>query len=52
MKPLSLGYSERDTSSVFDILLFIYLSKYETIVRSSALSFGHADPDPSSVSLQ
>jgi len=23
--------------------------KYETIVRSSASSFGHSDPDPSSV---
>ena len=34
----------------FSISIFIYLSKYETIVRSSVLSFGHSDPDPSSVS--
>ena len=25
--------------------------EYETIVRSSAWSFGHSDPDPSSVSV-
>ena len=34
---------------LFDILIFIYFFKYETIVRSSARSFGHSDPDPSSV---
>jgi hypothetical protein len=27
----------------------IYFSKYKTIVRSSTWSFGHSDPDPSSV---
>ena len=30
-------------------LISIYFFKYETIVRSSAWSFGHLDPDPSSV---
>ena len=35
---------------LFYILIFIYFFKYETIVRSSAWSFGHSDPDPSSVS--
>ena len=28
---------------------FLYFFEYETIVRSSAWSFGHSDPDPSSV---
>ena len=31
------------------ILIFIYFFKYETIVRSSAWSFGHLDFDPSTV---
>ena len=31
------------------LLIFIYIFKYKTIVRSSAYSFGHSDPDPSSV---
>ena len=34
---------------LFYILILIYFFKYETIVRSSASSFGHSDPDPSSV---
>ena len=34
---------------LFYILIFIYFFEYETIVRSSAWSFGHSDPDPSSV---
>ena len=33
----------------FISLIFIYFVEYETIVRSSAWSFGHSDPDPSSV---
>jgi hypothetical protein len=33
---------------LFSIL--IYLFEYETIIRSSASSFGHSDPDPNSVS--
>ena len=34
-------------------LLYIYIFfKYETIVRSSAWSFGHSDPDPSSVKYE
>ena len=34
---------------LFYIFIFIYFFKYETIVRCSAWSFGHSDPDPSSV---
>ena len=34
---------------LFYILISIQFLKYETIVRSSASSFGHSDPDPSSV---
>ena len=33
----------------FYILILIYFFEYETIVRSRAWSFGHSDPDPSSV---
>ena len=34
---------------LFYILIFVYFFKYETIVRNSAWSFGHSDPDLSSV---
>ena len=34
---------------LFYILILIYFFEYETIVRSSAWSFGHSGPDPSSV---
>ena len=34
---------------LFYILIFNYFFRYETIARSSAWSFGHSDPDPSSV---
>ena len=34
---------------LFSLLILIYFFEYETIVRSSALSFGHSDPDPRSV---
>ena len=34
---------------LFYIFIFIYLFEYETIVRSSASSFGHSGPDPGSV---
>ena len=34
------------------ILTLIYSFKYEIIDRSSALSFGHLDPDPSSVNYK
>ena len=34
---------------LFSILIFIYFLKYETIVGSSAWSFGDSDSDPSSV---
>jgi hypothetical protein len=34
---------------LFSLLILIYFFKYETIVSSSALPFGHSDPDPSSV---
>ena len=30
---------------LFSLLIFTYFFKYETIVRSSAWSFGHSDPD-------
>ena len=36
----------------FSISISIYLFKYETIVRSSAWSFGHSYPDPSSVNTE
>ena len=36
---------------LFYILIFIYFFKYETIVRSSAWSFGHLNPDQSSVTV-
>jgi hypothetical protein len=36
---------------IFVSFAFIYFLKYETIVRRSAWSFGHSDPDPSSVIL-
>jgi hypothetical protein len=39
----------QDFFSLFYILILIPFLKYETIVRSCALSFGHLDPDPSSV---
>ena len=37
---------------LFYILIFTYSFKYETNVRSSAWSFGHSDPDPSSVIVE
>ena len=33
----------------FVCYIFIYVFKYETVDRSSTWSFGHPDPDPSSV---
>ena len=33
---------------LFYILIFIYFFKYDTIVKSSAWSFWHSDPDPPS----
>ena len=38
------------TGSFFLFYILIYFFEYETIVRSSAWSFGHSDPNPSSVS--
>ena len=35
---------------LYSNLNFIVFFQYETIVRSSAWSFGHSHPDPSSVS--
>ena len=35
----------------FYVSIFINFFKYETIVRSSASSFGHSDPDPSCVQV-
>ena len=34
------------------VLIFNCFFRYETIVRSSAWSFGNSDPDPSSVSRE
>ena len=34
---------------LFHNLIFIYFFEYETVVRSSGLSFSDSDPDPSSV---
>jgi hypothetical protein len=42
-------YRPKERFFVFYILVFFFFLKYETIVRSSASSFGHSDPDPSSV---
>ena len=42
-------YFQYASKDFFSLLIFIYFFKYETIVRSSAWSFGHSDPDPSSV---
>ena len=35
--------------SLFFLLILIYVFEYETIVRINASSFGHSDPDLSSV---
>jgi hypothetical protein len=43
-KPLTGSFS------LFYILILGFFFKYETIFRSSTSSFGHSDPDPSSVS--
>ena len=34
---------------LFYILILIYFFEYETIVRNSAWTFGHSDPDSSSM---
>ena len=34
---------------LISLLFFVNFFEYETIVRSSARSFGHSDPNPSSV---
>ena len=50
--PVSAALQNRPQDFFFlfcTILIFIYFFKYETIVRSTAWSFGHSDPDPSSV---
>jgi hypothetical protein len=39
----------QDFFFLFYILILIYIFEYETIVRSSAWSFGHSDLDTSSV---
>ena len=36
---------------VFCLSIFIYFYEYESIVKSSASSFGHSDPNPSSMKL-
>ena len=42
----------QDFFSLFYILISIYFLRNETIIGRSALSFGHSDPDPSSVIYQ
>ena len=45
--------SPKKLTGFFFSLLYLYIFiffEYETIFRSSAWSFGHSDPDPSSVS--
>ena len=39
-------------SFLFSLLILIFFFKYETTIRSSAWSFGHSDPDPSSVNYK
>ena len=47
--PVSAGLQNpQDYFFLFCILSFIYFLKCETIVKSSARSFGHSDPDPNS----
>ena len=40
---------ERLTGFFFLVYILFFYFKYEAIVRSSALSFDHSDPNPSSV---
>ena len=47
--PVSAALQNRPQDLFFLYYIFIYSFKYETIVRGSAWSFGHSDPDPSSV---
>ena len=45
----ALQNGSQDFFFLFYILILIDIFKYETIVRSSAWSFCHSDPDPSNV---
>jgi hypothetical protein len=45
----ALKNSSHDFFFLFSLLIFIYFFKYEIIVSISPLSFGHSDPDQSSV---
>ena len=47
--PCYCSPSKRLIGFFFLFYIFIYFLKYETIFRSSTWSFGHSDPDPSSV---
>ena len=51
ISPCPVSAALKNGLQVFSLLYlnFHLFSKYETIVKSSAWSFGHADPDPSSV---
>ena len=51
-----VGAALKNCSMIFLFFSFLYFNfhlffRYETVVRSSALSFGDSDPDPSSVIL-
>ena len=40
---------QKSSQDFFSLLYIYFFFKYETIVRTSAWSFGHSDPDPSTV---
>jgi len=48
--PVSAALQNHPQDLFFSFMyIILFFFKYETIVRSSASSFGHSDPDPSSV---
>ena len=51
ISPCPVSAALKNGLQVFSLLYlnFHLFSRFETIVRSSAWSFGHSDPDPSSV---
>ena len=50
--PVSAAFQNRPQDFFYLFYIFIYFLKYETIVRSCAWSFGHSDPDASSVVIE
>ena len=47
----ALQNGSQDFFSLLYLNFHLFFFKYETIVRSSAWSFGHSDPNPSSVNM-